>query len=126
MLATIITVGITILFYLRRLKSYWERRGLYTYYGNDSTGRITYKNIKERGLKQGAFICFFKSYYMPVDLDIIKAILVTDFDHFLNRGLYSNPKVDPLTGTLSQLTNGEWRDVRSTVSTIFSPSKLCS
>lgn len=125
LLVALITIGISVVVYLRRLKSYWERRGLYTYYGNDSTGCITYKNIKERGHKHGAFICFYKSSYMPVNLDIIKAILVTDSEHFLNRGLYSNPKVDPLTGTLSQLTNGEWKNVRSIVSTIFSSSKFC-
>lgn len=104
--------------------TYWERRGLYTYYGKDSSGVKTYKNIKERGLKHGGFISLFNPCYMPVDLDIIKAILVTSSDHFVNRGLFSNPKVDPLTATLGHLTDGHWKYVRSTISPIFSSGKL--
>lgn len=105
------------------MNDYWERRGLYTYHGKDDTGCISYKKIKDKGLRHGGFISFFNPCYMPVDLDIIKAILVTNSDHFLNRGLYYNPKVDPMTAMLPQLPDEQWKYERGVISPIFSSGK---
>lgn len=104
-------------------QTYWERRGLYTYYGMDRTAGITYKAIKANGLKHGGYSSFLRSCYMPVDLDLIKAIMNKNSNHFINRGLYCNPKVDPLTGILPQLENQQWKYERSIVTPIFSSGK---
>lgn len=123
LLIILISTVICLYLFIKRSQTYWERKGLYTYYGMDRTAGITYKAIKERGLKHGAYSSFFRTCYMPVDLDIIKAIMNKNSDHFINRGLYCNPKVDPLTGILPQLENQQWKYERSIVTPIFSSGK---
>lgn len=113
-------IGFLLFVYVKWNKTYWERRGLYTYHGKDKSAGITYKLLKEKGLKHGGYNSFLRPCYMPIDLDIIKGILVKDSDHFLNRGLYCNPKDDPLSGIIPMLENQQWKHQRTAVSPIFS------
>lgn len=46
---------------------------------------------------------FFKANVVITDLDLVKNILVKDFDAFQNRGFYFNEEDDPLTGELNIL-----------------------
>jgi cytochrome P450 family 6 len=41
---------------------------------------------------------FMSSNVVITDLDLIKRVMIKDFDSFRNRGLYSNVVDDPLTG----------------------------
>lgn len=45
---------------------------------------------------------FYRPSFMTLDLDVVKAILVRDSDHFINRGSYFNVKVDPFSGSLNR------------------------
>jgi len=58
-----------------------------------------------------------------LDLDLIKNVLVKDFDHFMNRrGIeFSDEKFDKM---LFNMINQDWKDLRATMSPTFTTSKL--
>lgn len=127
LVALFVTIGTSVFLYIKWLDTYWERKGVFTYRPKNEVGNIaleTYKVLKSRGLKYGAFSRFYKSVFMTTDLDVIKAILIKNTDHFVNRGMYSNPKVDPFSATLPALENEVWKNVRNIVSPIFSSGKF--
>lgn len=126
LLTLLITAGTSIFLYIKRIDSYWDRRGVFTYrpkLKNENISFNAYKTLRAKGLKYGGYVRKFKPSFMVVDLDVIKTLLIKDADHFLNRGMYSDPKVDPMSATLTRLENGLWKTIRSTVSPIFSSGK---
>ncbi|XP_037037112.1 probable cytochrome P450 9f2 [Bradysia coprophila] len=59
------------------------------------------------------------------DPDVIKQLLVKDFDHFEDHTHVLDDKVDVLFGnSLFFLTGSKWRDMRSTLSPAFTGSKI--
>lgn len=58
------------------------------------------------------------------DTSLIQNILVKDFPHFMNHGLYVDEKRDPLSGHLFSLHDDKWKSLRAKISPLFSPSKL--
>lgn len=64
--------------------------------------------------------------WVPVDQEMIKNVLLKDFQHFVDHGLYSNPKVDPLTGGLFLLEGDTWRTHRAKLTPTFTSGKQMS
>ncbi|XP_019866454.2 cytochrome P450 9e2 [Aethina tumida] len=61
------------------------------------------------------------------DLELIKKILIKDFDHFVDHHILFKPDVDPLWGkTLFSSQGEQWRDLRQTLSPVFTSSKMKS
>lgn len=59
------------------------------------------------------------------DPDLIRDITIKDFDYFLNHHFQLDKQLDPLLGrTLFSMSNQSWRDMRSTLSPLFTGSKM--
>ncbi|XP_014211422.1 cytochrome P450 9e2-like [Copidosoma floridanum] len=59
------------------------------------------------------------------DLDLIKSVLVKNFDHFAYRKSFVDENADPLFGKNMFFINGDkWRDVRTLLSPAFTSSKM--
>lgn len=67
---------------------------------------------------------FLKPSVLVVDLQLIRRILIEDFQHFQSRGMYCNEKVDPLSAILGTLDHGKWKLFRSILTPAFTSAKL--
>lgn len=140
-LSSIVIILTTIIVFIKWKQSYWKRKGLpyiepELLFGNireqmteilsvGDQGEKIYKHFKSKGLKHGGYYMFFKPTYMPIDLDLIKNIMKTDFNHFMNRGILNvNEKCDPLTGNLFFLDNEKWRNMRIRLTPSFTSGKF--
>lgn len=67
---------------------------------------------------------FYQPILMINDPDLIRQVLIKDFNKFRDRGLYYNEKVDPLSGHLFFLPGENWKKLRAKLSPIFTSGKL--
>lgn len=101
-------------FYAKRTYSYWERRGIKTYPGfNHFLGHFKPVFFQEESL--GNFITrLYKSTKEPFigiysllrpillvrDPNLVRSILIKDFNNFTDRGVHCNETYDPLSGRI--------------------------
>lgn len=57
-------------------------------------------------------------------MDLIKKILITDSDYFLNRGFYSNKEVDPLSANLFIAGDEFWKKLRKKSTPALTTNKI--
>ncbi|KAK4878612.1 hypothetical protein RN001_011118 [Aquatica leii] len=83
-----------------------------------------YKTAKARGYKHVGIFGFIRPEYMPIDLELLKHILVKDFNHFTDRGFYCNEEIDPLAGNLFVLNGNRWKKIRAKLTPTFTSGKM--
>lgn len=67
---------------------------------------------------------FFNPAILIRDVNLVKKVLITDFNHFYNRGLYLNKQKAPLAVSLTTLKGKEWKDLRMKLNPLFSSGRL--
>ena len=67
---------------------------------------------------------FFKPNLVITDPELIRMVLTTEFKKFHDRGIFSNEKIDPLTGNLFQLSGKKWRNLRVKLTPTFTSGKI--
>ncbi|VEN46624.1 unnamed protein product [Callosobruchus maculatus] len=119
--------------WLKRRRTYWERKGLPVITLPPSAGRengaVTtlkrYRKAKEMGLKHvGVYGPFNKPTYLPIDLEIMKHIAVKDFAYFQNHGVYVNERDDPISAGLFHLEDERWKSMRAKLTATFTSGKM--
>ncbi|OXU22083.1 hypothetical protein TSAR_002540, partial [Trichomalopsis sarcophagae] len=58
------------------------------------------------------------------DPELIKDVLIRDFNVFPDRGFYVNPKADPVNQNLANLEHARWRPLRTKLTSVFTSGKL--
>lgn len=82
-----------------------------------------YEKFKGKAPIYGMY--FFLSHnFVVMDLDVVKDILIKNFDTFHNRGLFYNKKDDPLTAHLLTLEDQDWRNMRVKMTPTFTGGKM--
>ncbi|NP_001352494.1 cytochrome P450-6a17-like [Musca domestica] len=133
-------IGLCTLIYgwMKSRMLYWRRRGI-----PYEEPAFLLGNIKGVGVKRHFYEPLrevyekfkgsgpFCGYYMLVqpvalvlDLDLAKNILIKDFQHFENRGVFHNPQDDPLSGHLFNLEDTVWKNLRTKLSPTFTSGKM--
>ena len=84
-----------------------------------------YRNYHKNDTMAGFFL-FTQPVYLIMDLELIKNILVRDFYHFHDRGLYHNENTDPLSAHLFSLDGERWKTLRAKLTATFSSGKIKS
>ncbi|KAK4308866.1 hypothetical protein Pmani_019459 [Petrolisthes manimaculis] len=138
----VVTAIVTALYaYSRYHHNYWSARGVPTapnllpFLGHLHTQifcgkKARWEHADEAYYHGGSRLCGFYEQFKPVlmigDPDIVKAVLIKDFDHFINRRetkmMSKRDKI--FNGILTVLTGDEWKGVRSLLSPIFTSGKM--
>lgn len=139
-LVIFLIVSVCTAFYwcLNRKSTFWARRGspfvkphwLFGNFGDFLRGKASLAEItvdiykKFKGHRFGGVWQMFEPTLFLVDPDLMRTIMVKDFDVWSSRGIASNFDVDPLALNLVHLDGKEWRSVRSKLTRTFTSGKL--
>ncbi|GJQ82005.1 Cyp6a9 [Trypoxylus dichotomus] len=86
---------------------------------------VQYYNVmKARKAKHTGCYFFHRPIYVPMDLDLVKRILQTDFNHFTDHGGYVNEIDDPLSATVFNLDGQRWKKLRTKLTPTFTSGKM--
>ncbi|KAK9702063.1 Cytochrome P450 [Popillia japonica] len=83
-----------------------------------------YNTMKARELKYAGVFFMTTPIFVPLDLDLIKQIMQTDFVHFTDRRSFYNDKADPLSAHIFSLTGQRWRNLRVKLTPTFTSGKM--
>lgn len=135
----LLIVSLIIRFFNKKF-AYWKERGLdylepVIPFGNAfslvmkklTIGELfakQYLELRKKGLKHGGAYFYWIPVYIPVDPDIIKRILISDFEYFPNHGFYMNKKVDPFSAHIFNMKSGKWKNFRAKLPVAFTSAKM--
>lgn len=137
----VIAALLLVIFYayarLRRQLNYWSDRGVFV----DSPS-VPFGNLKAFGKRHFADVMqtvynkyagrdVFCGFYFAVsaramilDLDLLKHVLIKDFQYFADRKSYFNERDDPLSAHLFNIRGAKWRLMRQQLSPTFTSGKM--
>lgn len=123
-------------FYYKRCYSYWSDRSVPFVEPVFPVGSIN--RTEFFGLQFAKFYAEVKNGKWPLlgmyfvlkpaalitDLKLTQKVLVTDFNHFQDRGHYYNAKDDPLSANLVNLEMHKWKPLRQKLTPTFSSGRM--
>ncbi|BFG03551.1 probable cytochrome P450 6a23 [Drosophila madeirensis] len=137
--ALIAIVVSLILFAARRRHGYWQRRGIphdvpHPLFGNVKDWpkkqhiavifKDYYRKYKSAKYPFAGFYFFFTRTAVVTDIDLVKRVLIKDFNHFENRGIFYNEIDDPLSATVFSIEGQKWRHLRHKLTPTFTSGKM--
>lgn len=123
--------------FVKYLYSYWARHG-FPYLEPD----IPYGNMKNFAKKKASFglvtwemyqkvakpfvgvYIFFSPTLLIRDVELVRRVLVTDVEHFYDRGVYINEEREPMSVSLFSQKGSKWKSLRQKMTPLFSTGKL--
>lgn len=133
----LITPLILLIAYVKRRYSYWARQqvpfieprfpyGSFHNVGNEAPADVSrkqYIEMKDKGPFHGLFF-ILQPLITITDLDLIRTIIIKDFNYFPDRGVYHNEKNDPLSAHLFSIEGNKWRSMRARLTPTFTSGKM--
>lgn len=125
-------------FYFKYKFSYWESKGVpflaptFPYGSLKGVGKqihlskisqITYEKFKGKDKFCGLYF-FVKPVALLLDIDLVKNVLIKDFNNFNDRGIYYNEEDDPLSAHLFSLNGKKWKHLRAKLTPTFTSGKM--
>lgn len=102
---------------------YGSIKGFATKYHSSEFMQIIYNKFKASTRFVGLYI-FARPAILIHDLELIKHVLIKDFEHFTDRGMYYNKEEDPLSAHLFAIDGPEWRILRPKLTSTFTSGKM--
>lgn len=81
-----------------------------------------YMNFRRKTPVVGMYF-FTSPVALILDLDVIKHVMIKDFNNFHDRGLYHNP-IDPLSEHLFAIEGSDWKNMRAKLTPTFTSGKM--
>lgn len=136
-LIPIILVVAAIYLYLRYVYSYWNRNGFPYLPPSIPIGNLDLVVKQKKSFAENFYELYtqttepfvgiymmFKPVLLVRDAALIHRMMVTDFASFTDRGVYCNPKYDPMSENLFAMTGNRWKAMRATFSPTFTLGKV--
>lgn len=132
-----VLIGAIYVFFKRKYL-YWQRRniicveptfpfGSFRIFGQKDHLAIQLANIysqyKDKSSTVGLYF-FFSPVLVINDTELIRSILIKDFQYFQDRGTYYNEKHDPLSAHLFNVEYDRWKPLRSKLTPTFTSGKM--
>lgn len=83
-----------------------------------------YDKYKPTGAKVCGLYLFARPAAILLDLELVKHILIKDFNNFADRNVYSNEADDPVSAHLFSLEGDKWKKLRAKLTPAFSSCKM--
>lgn len=131
-------LGAAIYVFFKRKYSYWQRRnipcvaptfpfGSMKLFAQQDHLAVQLANIyhqhKDKASSIGLYF-FFSPVLLVNDTELIRSILIKDFQYFQDRGTYYNEKHDPLSAHLFNVEYDRWKPLRSKLTPTFTSGKM--
>ncbi|XP_023298808.2 cytochrome P450 6a9-like [Lucilia cuprina] len=138
LLTTLTGLLVALFLHLRKKLSYWQSlgvkceephfllgnlKGVQTKRGFYQIWQEYYDKFRGSGPFVG-FYWFYKPAVFVLEPQLIKNILIKDFQNFTDRGFFHNEKDDPLSGQLFLLDGLKWKNMRNKLSPTFTSGKM--
>lgn len=136
-LAIILVLLVGLIVFVKKQYSHWENVGIPSVkpkipFGNlesvakkrRSFGTAIYDIYKQTTEPFIGIYLFFRPAILVRDRELVKNILTRDFQHFHDRGVYCEPKSDPMSATLFALPGQAWKSLRTRLTPAFTSGKL--
>lgn len=137
-LLAVLAIALGAFLFIKKRFHYWSDRGIpsdspihilgnlkgvgKTHHFADSMDEL-YFRFKNKSPVCGVFFSLSPAI-LTLDLDVVKAVMVKDFNNFEDRGVYYNEKDDPLSAHLFSIEGQQWRALRQTMSPTFTSGKM--
>lgn len=135
-----VLVLIAILTFYKNCFSYWKRKHINYlepvipfgnatsfFFGKANFGELFhdwYLEMKKRGWPFGGSYFCGKPVFMPIDNQLIKKIIVSDFISFPNHGLFIDEELDPFSGHIFNMEDYRWKNLRAKFPIAFTAAKM--
>lgn len=123
--------------FVRRKQSFWTDRGIKSppfkfcvghsydrFVATVPAGEIFRKYYQQSKEDIIGLYFFLEPATVIRSMDLLKRIMVSDFDHFMSRGVYYNEKDDPVSAHLFSLSGTKWRQLRNKLTPTFTSGKM--
>ncbi|ALC41930.1 Cyp6a23 [Drosophila busckii] len=140
LIVALVGIIVTLLLYaVRHRYNYWNRRGIPHDVPKFPKGNLAdwmtkrqlgvifkdyYMKYKGSSAPFAGFYFFFTKTAVITDLDLVKRVLIKDFNNFENRGVFYNEADDPLSATLFSIEGRRWRNLRHKLTPTFTSGKM--
>jgi len=139
LISVITAILIGLYFYITRNFKFWHKLGVpyvkpTPFFGNlkdcalqkETIGEQLQRIYNEHSDKPYVGIFSFdKPSLLVNDLELVKNILVKDFQNFMDRIFSVEEKFDPLFGNVLTILKGQlWRHLRTSLTPVFNPRKM--
>ncbi|XP_026818760.1 cytochrome P450 6k1-like isoform X2 [Rhopalosiphum maidis] len=136
--SAIVVLFTAVYLYYRNIYSYWKKMGVYhlepTFFFGNAKDRVLFKKsfhefhrdlyFKFKGHRYAGYYLGRRASLIILDPDIIKCIMIKDFNHFTDRQTMKFRTSEYITEMLINLKGSKWKRMRGQLTPAFTSGKL--